>query len=403
MINCSKNILPKLFCLLLLSLLAACGSKSSSTPTTIPNAETIYYAHNLVFRNSTTLSTGYNAFGQLGSGNLGNRTAPGPLNNYYPFSGFATGGNHSLAFFNNSTVRSWGTNGLGRLGVGNITTTHSEVPVATVNISGVTAVAAGALHSLALKNDGTVWAWGSNDAGQLGVESTFTPDGYSNKPLRSGISVPLADVSAIAASGMHSLALKKDGTVWAWGYNVKGQIGAPDTTVALFIPLAVTFNPSIIVTGIAAGGASSYAVAADGSLWAWGNNENGQLGNNTTVASSVPVQVLTAPGAPLSGVIKAAGGLQHGLALKNDGTVWAWGYNHFGQLGQTGADATKDMTVAVKVSGLDGLFVTDIRAFGSSSMAKVGGVWYVWGDNTYGQLGTGTNGTVLSPVKMSGF
>src|SRR6185369_16573628 len=136
-----------------------------------------FYAHNLVFRNSTTLSTGYNAFGQLGyvenGGQLANRTVPGPLNAFFPFAGVAQGGVHSVAFFNNSTVRTWGYNGFGQLGNGTIT--YSNIPIkpvgtsGVVHISGVKAVAAGGFHTLALAKDNKLWAWGKNDLGQLGV------------------------------------------------------------------------------------------------------------------------------------------------------------------------------------------------------------------------------------------
>src|SRR6185369_8839863 len=214
------------------SILSSCGG-SSSTPTTVPNSATIFYAHNLVFRNSTTLSSGYNAFGQLGIGEheLGNRSVPGPLNAFFPFTGVAQGGVHSVAFFNNSTVRSWGYNGFGQLGLGNGITTFSGTPIKTVDISGVKAVAAGGFHTLALKNDDTLWAWGKNDLGQLGVGSGVTDEifkfGYSTIPVKvfSGtVSGGFSNISSIAANGHHSLA-RANGLVWSWGLNSSGQVG----------------------------------------------------------------------------------------------------------------------------------------------------------------------------------
>lgn len=401
----SKN--NTIYCLLLLvavSVLSACGSNSSSTPTTIPNSENIFYAHNLVFRNSTTLSAGYNGFGPLGTGNLGSRTVMGGLDQYYPFSGFATGGNHSVAFFNNSTVRSWGNNNSGQLG--NSSTTYSSSPVKTVNISGVTAVAAGAHHSLALKKDGTLWAWGSNDAGQLGIGWNLTPSGYSAVPnkVAGSTGAPFPNISSIAANGKHSL-VRANGRVWAWGLNSSGQLGLdPAATGVLGDPAAVSGVPSP-VSFIAAGGGFSYAVSrADGSVWAWGSNDNGQLGNGTLTSSFTPAQVMKDAVTPLNGVVQVAAGIQHGLARLADGTVWAWGYNFFGQLGNNGKlDSSYAVKVVADATGTALAGATDIRAFGSSSMAKIGGVWYVWGDNSYGQLGVGSNSTVYIPARMSGF
>jgi alpha-tubulin suppressor-like RCC1 family protein len=393
-----------------LSLLAACGSKSSPAPLTVPDSETIFFAHNLVFRNSTTLSTGYNGFGQLGTGDLGNRTVPGYLNQHYPFKGVATGGNFSVAFFNNSTVRSWGRNAVGQLGIGSATT-HSIVPVKTGGLSGVKAVAAGGFHALALKNDDTLWAWGSNELLQLGVQkigSTEGPAEYKTLPVRVGSGFAFfSNISSISAGGRFSLA-RAGGSVWAWGDNGKGQIGLdPGLTHAMATPVNVNGLFPGGVAGIAAGGATSYAVARDGSLWAWGSNELGQLGNNSKVDSFAPVKVQKEGGGDLTGVVQVSAGLQHALARCADGTVWAWGYNLFGQLGNNGLivnNLHKDSLVAVKVD-LDTSVskAADIRAFGSSSMAMVGNAWYVWGDNSYGQIGTGFTGTINLPVKMSGF
>jgi alpha-tubulin suppressor-like RCC1 family protein len=408
-----NNYLKKnrIFLLILIagSFLSACGSNSSSSiPTSVPSSVTIFYAHNLVFRNSTTLSTGYNGFGQLGTGDLGSRTVAGALSSYYSFTGSATGGNHSLAFFNNSTVHSWGYNGFGQLG--NASTTYSSVPVKAVAISGVTAVTAGAYHSLAMKNDDTIWAWGSNAMGQLGVGSTLVP-AFSSTPVKvtsATVGVPFTHISSIAANGYHSIA-RANGLVWAWGYNGSGQLGInPATTGALAAPMPVAGLPSVGVTGIAAGGAFNYAVGTNGTLYSWGNNDNGQLGNGTTVSSYSPVQVMKSATTPLTNVVQAAGGIQHGLARLGDGTVWAWGYNFFGQLGNNGKlDSSYAVQVLKDVSGNPLTGVTDIRAFGSSSMAKVGGVWYVWGDNAYGQLGLGLSAsqatTVPIPARMSGF
>jgi alpha-tubulin suppressor-like RCC1 family protein len=412
MVNLSKKLVQRLSAIFLLTVLTACGSSSSSTPTTIPNSVTIFYAHNLVFKNNTTLATGYNGFGQLGIGNLGTINTLSNLAAYYPFRGFATGGDHSVAYLSNGTVMSWGYNGFGQLG--NNSTTYSSVPVITASLTGVKAVAAGAYHSLALKSDDTLWSWGSNSAGQLGVDAAVSPGGYSVVPVQvNGAGITFSNISSIAANAYHSLA-RANGLVWAWGFNGTGQLGIdPQTTGALASPSVVAGLPAGGIDGIASGGAFNYALSRNdgGTVWAWGNNENGQLGNNSTVASYTPVQVYkkdpTVPAGinPLTGVIQVAAGVQHGLALLSNGEVWAWGYNLFWQLGNgSGADSPVAVQVVMDSSNnipLTG--VTEIRAFGSSSMAKVGKSWYVWGDNAYGQLGVGSYSRVPWPVKMSGF
>jgi alpha-tubulin suppressor-like RCC1 family protein len=398
-----NNMLKKMalsgFTLYLMASLTACGNDSSSGPTTVPTSATVFYAHNLVFRNNTTFSAGYNAFGQLGTGDLANKSTPSIVQNGLFLKGGAIGGNHSVAFINNSTVRSWGYNAFGQLG--NDSIDYSNIPVKTVNLSKVTAVAAGSRHSLALTND-TVWAWGSNEFGQLGKSATDTaPDGYKSKvPVKvtAGGADVLFNITAIAANGFHSLALA-DGKVWAWGLNKNGQLGIDPISTYSSDPVLVTGLPLVGTKAIAAGGAFNYALANDSTVYAWGNNDFGQLGNNSTTGTYIPGRVMIDAINPLTNVVQIAAGIQHGLAILADGSVWAWGYNIYGQLGN---GTKKDSLVAVQV--LDPTFnAKEIRAFGSSSMARNDSGWYVWGDNSYGQLGTGGTGALLQPVKLPGF
>jgi alpha-tubulin suppressor-like RCC1 family protein len=415
MVTIPKNLVQILSGTLFLAALTACGGSSSSSETTIPNSVTIFYAHNLVFKNNTTFSTGYNGFGQLGAGDLKSRNTLGAIKGNYRFKGFAMGGVHSVAFINNSTVMSWGYNGFGQLG--NNSTTYSAKPVPVANIRGVKALAAGAYHNLALRSDDTLWSWGSNSHGQLGVDKALTKDtnNSSYEPTRvNAAGVIFSNISSIAANAYHSLA-RANGNVWAWGFNDTGQLGIdPTITGALASPSLVAGLPTGGIDGIASGGAFNYALARNGgTVWAWGNNDNGQLGNDSVVTSYTPVQVKkkNADGtiSPLTGVIQVAAGIQHGLALHSDGTVWAWGYNAFWQLGNVTNQASSnlDSPVAVQVladaAGAPLKDVTEIRAFGSSSMARIGKDWYVWGDNAFGQLGIGANSRIPLPEKMSGF
>ncbi|MGZ4033504.1 MAG: RCC1 domain-containing protein, partial [Bacteroidia bacterium] len=187
------------------------------------------------------------------------------------------------------------------------------------SLSGVIAIAGGWEHSLALKNDGTVWAWGDNTYGQLG-NGTYT---NSNVPVQV---VGLTGVIAIAGgSPWNYLALKNDGTVWGWGYNSYGQLG-DGTNINRNIPVQVSSVSSIIA--IAAGYEYSIALKNDGSVLAWGSNSFGQLGNGTNLSSNIPVPVNS-----LTGIIFISAGGGTSIALKNDETIWSWGNNAEGELG----------------------------------------------------------------------
>ena len=201
-------------------------------------------------------------------------------------------------------------------------------------LSDVTAIAGGANHTLALKSDGTVWAWGSNFHGQLG-------DG-SNTDRTTPVQVSgLSDVTAIAGGGDHAIALKSDGTVWAWGFNFYGQLGDGSNTDRT-TPVQVSGLSD--VTAIAGGYEHTIALESNGTVWTWGLNDHGQLGDGTTTIRTTPLPV-----SGLRGVTTIAGGYEHTIALKSDGTVWAWGYNLYGELGDS---TTTQRTTPVQVSNL---------------------------------------------------
>jgi alpha-tubulin suppressor-like RCC1 family protein len=233
-------------------------------------------------------------------------------------------------------VWAWGENISGQLGDG--TTANLSTPVQVSGLSGLQAIAAGGAHSLALKADGTVWAWGDNSYDQLGDGTTFID---RNTPAQVS---SLSGVKAIAAGGAYSLALKADGTVWAWGEIISGQLG-DGTTANRSTPVQVSGLSG--VKAIAAGDVHSLALKADGTVWAWGDNSHDQLGDGTTTNRNTPVQVSS-----LSGVKAIAAGRVHSLALKEAGTVWAWGDNSYDQLGR---GTTIRRGTPVLVSGLSGV------------------------------------------------
>ena len=218
----------------------------------------------------------------------------------------AAGNRHSLALTANGTVWAWGANEYGQLG--DATTDDRTAPVRVQNLHSVVGIAAGASHSLAVKNDGTVWAWGANNAGQLGNGN----DGFetsSATPTQAAIS----DVAVIAAGDYHSLAIKGDGTAWAWGDNLTGQLGDGTSGDGNRSPVPLQVTGLADVIAIAGGRYHSLAVTGDGTGWAWGHNSEGQLGIGTTIASLVPAEV-----AGVSDAVRLAAGGMHSLFGSND-------------------------------------------------------------------------------------
>ncbi len=291
------------------------------------------------------------------------------------------GGGHTVALKENGTVWAWGYNNYGQLGDG--TTTNRTTPMQVSGLSNVTAIAGAEYHTVALKEDGTVWAWGCNHYGQLG-------DGTStNRPNPVQVS-GLSNVTAIAGGSNHTIALKEDGTVWAWGYNACGQLG-DGTTTNRTTPMQVSGLSN--VTAIAGAEYHTVALKEDGTVWTWGCNHYGKLGDGTSTNRPTPVQV-----SGLSNVTAIAGGSNHTIALKEDGTVWAWGYNACGQLGD---GTTTNRTTPMQVSGLTN--ITHIASGKNHTIAlKNDGAVWIWGDNVNGQLGEGTTTNRTTPVQVLG-
>ena len=293
----------------------------------------------------------------------------------------ASGYYHSISLGSNGTVWSWGNNDFGQLGIGS--TENSNIPVQAAGLTDVIAVAGGVRNSVALKQDGTVWAWGRNVDAELGDGTTDSRN--------VAIQVPgLENVTDIAgAVGYHSLGLKADGTVWAWGRNVEGELG-DGTTMKRTLPVQVDGLNG--VTKIASGGYFSLALKSNGTVWAWGINENGELGDGTTVRRTTPVQV-----AGLTDVIAIAAGGSHSVALKSDGTVWTWGQGIYGQIGD---GWTAKRTTPVQVAGLADIIAIAGGGYHSLALTSDGKVWS-WGSNGEGQLGDGTMTTRLTPVAVT--
>ncbi len=294
----------------------------------------------------------------------------------------------------------WGISLYGEIGDGNVPVAgggNYPLCVPVVGLTDATAVSAGGSHSLALAADGTVWAWGCNIVGQLGDGTRI------NRAMPVQVAA-LNNAVAISAGNMHSLAVKGDGTVWAWGANLDGELGQDvvrreDTPDVRPKPVQVQGLGGIIA--VAAGEGFSLAIKSDGTVWAWGRNLSGQLGQGNYdskegAAHPKPVQVKG-----LTNISAVAAGSEHALALTSDGSVWSWGSNSRGTLGQPalrkpnvtirgpGPDGREQVireailcTTPAPIAGIQGK-VTAISAccLGSLALTSDGVVWS-WGDHT---------------------
>jgi alpha-tubulin suppressor-like RCC1 family protein len=340
--------------------------------------------HSLFLKSEGTVwACGAKNYGQLGNGDIGGAVNPIQVTNISGAIALAAGAYHNLALRSDGNVWAWGYNWAGQLGDGSIYI--KSIPVQVNGLSGITAIAAGGDHSQALKSDGSVWGWGDNEVGQVGVPTT--KDSW-RVPSPHQIS-SLNAVIAIAGGDSHSLALKSDGTVWAWGINDDGELGNGSTSNSS-VPIQVTGLSGVMA--ITGGGYHSLALKSDGTVWAWGYNNYGQLGNGTTNSSSLPVQVSS-----LSSITAISAGYWHSLALKSDGTIWAWGYNGDGELGN---GSTNNSSVPIQVTGLTGVMAITGGGYHSLALKSDRTVWD-WGNNLNDQLGNGTANSSSVPVQVT--
>lgn len=340
------------------------------------------YSHYLEIKNGKLFASGSNNFGQLGLGTTSSKEITplqvGTDENWVNVSG---GENFSLALKADGTLWAWGYNNRGQLGIG--TTANANTPTQVGTDQNWISIATGSRHSLAIKSDGTLWAWGYNYFGQLG---NGTISGFSESfpnPAQVGTATNWVSIS----SGYnHNLAIQADGRLWGWGENTLGQVGTGATSnVGIATPTAVATDS--YWRKIDAGGFFSTAIKSDGTLWAWGDNYYGEIANGNTATQPQPTQI----GTDLWKNVSA--GRNHIIALKPDGSVWAWG-------DELGAN-TNQATIPTLKSELSGI-VQITAGEGFSLAVKSNGSLFSWGKNNLGQLGNNSNATLQTVPTYNG-
>jgi len=302
----------------------------------------------------------------------------------------AAGYHHVVALKEDGTVWSWGNNVFGQLGHTDFVVRNNQ-PMMVVDLKDVKAIAAGEWHTVALKEDGSIWAWGDNEDGQLGDGRVIA----TNKPVQA---IDIEEVVAIASGNCFTVALKQDGTVWTWGlYFYYDPIENVDIAMTSTQPVCKEGIED--VKAIAAGSDHVVALKEDGTVWGWGSNFAGQLGAIVIADSDTNNEFKYERFMQVSGMEKVkaiAAGYNYTIALKKDGSLWVWGRNNLGNLGDDSIETisiepvpVKDLEDVIAVSAADDHIV---------ALKKDGTVWS-WGLNLYGQLGDGTVMYTSKPVQ----
>ena len=360
----------------------------------------------VAYNTGSLYAWGANASGQLGLNDLVNRSSPTQVGSLVIWQAASISENFSLAVKGDGTLWSWGANTQGQLGLGNTTAYSSPKQVGA--LTSWAKVSAGRQASFAIKSNGTLWTWGFNSAGQLGLGNTTD---YSS-PKQVGTLTNWLQISSSYIMA-HVSAIKTDGSLWTWGVNNKGQLGLGNLTsysspkqvgsLTNWLQVATLYQAVISVktdgtiwswgrnnTGnlglgnttyysspkqiglltnwlnVSGGGYYNFATAVktDGTLWSWGGGNNGQLGLGNTISYSSPKQI----GALTSWLKTASGGYSQSLAVKTNGTLWSWGKNNAGQLG---LNNTTNYSSPKQVGSSSGWLASSISVGASDAIAII--------------------------------
>jgi alpha-tubulin suppressor-like RCC1 family protein len=298
----------------------------------------------------------------------------------------SAGRNHAMAIKSDGSLWTWGLNENGQLGDG---TTDSQIRPIQI-MEDVIAISSGYAHSMAIKSDGSLWTWGLNENGQLGDGTT------TNRLIPTRI---MSDIVAVSAGTSHSAAIDCDGVLWIWGDNSNGQLGN-GTTANHNSPASIMYN----MTAVTLGPEHSMAIHEDGGLWIWGGLNRGW--HNFILDGVTENADRRSPFRIMDDVAIMSTSLTHAMVIKTDGSLWAWGLNNAGQLGTNPERRRMGEIVPTKIMEN----VLDVTAGGdmmgslpfSHTLAVMsdGSLW-AWGSNAYFQIGDGESGTARhSPVRI---
>ncbi|MDR1776152.1 MAG: InlB B-repeat-containing protein [Actinomycetes bacterium] len=342
-----------------------------------------YYHTVALKRDGSLWAWGQNTYGQLGDGTTTNVTAPKRIGSDTDWMNVSGGTHYTVALKNDGSLWAWGYNNYGQVGDGT-TTNVTTGPKRIGSDTEWARVSAGCYHTVALKSDGSLWAWGNNSYGQVGDGTTTN---VTTGPKRIGSDT---DWLTVSVGTYKNVALNIDGSLWAWGYNGYGQVGDGTATNVTTGPKRIGSDTDWV--GVSAGNYHTVALKADGSLWAWGYNYYGQLGDGTTSnVTSGPKRIGSD-----SDWVGVSAGYRHTVALKADGSLWAWGYNYYGQVG----DGTANVVTGPKRIGSDTDWASVSAGFVHTVALKNDGSLWAWGQNTYGAVGDGTTTSVSAPKRI---
>jgi alpha-tubulin suppressor-like RCC1 family protein len=294
----------------------------------------------------------------------------------------STGYEHNLALKKDGTVWAWGHNFVYALGQGTVDSDYHKSPLQVPGLNDIVAISASSNFNLALRTDGSVWAWGENDTGQVGDgKDSYTPDYglYEEVPFQV---VNIGNITAVDTGWTHSLGLAKDGTLWSWGHNQLGELGQGTADTDQHpVPKQVS-DLGDSTARIGAGYANSIVIRKDGSVWAWGANLGGQLCDGQMSMQPFPNPVELKP---FQGAVQVEMTSMQSLALMPDGTVWACGI----------LEGIPNLAPG-QVPGLDNVVYISGGEDHAVALKKDGSLW-AWGFNTTGQLGDGTQNNRSTP------
>ena len=341
------------------------------------------------FVGNTLFNWGGNTEGQLGDNTASSKSNPiqtvtGGIN----WKQVACGSYFTAAIKTDNTLWSWGSNSNGHMGDNTITVRSSPVQTVTFGTNWKQ-VFCGYATVCSVKTDGTLWCWGDNSGGQIG-DNTSTKRSSPVQTIAFG-----TNWKQVSGGKLHTACIKTDGTLWTWGDNTSGQLGDNTSTKRSSPVQTIAFGTNW--KQVFCGYAHTIATKTDGTLWVWGLNSNGQIGDNTIANYSSPVQTVTFG----STWKQASGGKLHTACVKTDGSLWIWGNNDQGQLG--------DNTIIKRSSPVQTIaFGTNWKqvfcGYRSTTAIKTDGSLWLWGNNGYGQLGDNTTATKRSsPIQTTAY